>query len=195
MVAVAGLNVADSLYDAVARIAAGTEDGPDQVFEKFATLLATVRKATGRTFLESNKALLAKRDRMQAQLDSYHDSHPGRPDDLEAYKQHLTDIGYILPQGERFQAATQNVDPELADISAPQLVVPLDNARYALNAMNARWGSLYDALYGTDVVPNRGEAAAGEGGYNPRRGAAVIRKTDEFLDSVVGAGSPAGTAR
>ena len=184
MATISGLNVDDRLYDAVARIVAGTEDGPDQVFEKFAGVLATVREATGRTFLEDNRALLEARDRLQAQLDAYHAEHPGRPADVAAYKRRLTEIGYIVPEGEPFRAATENVDPELAEISAPQLVVPLDNARYALNAMNARWGSLYDALYGTDVVPNEGEIATGTG-YNPRRGEEVIRRTDEFLDSVV----------
>ena len=184
MATISGLNVDDRLYEAVARIVAGTEDGADEVFEKFAGVLATVREATGRTFLEDNRALLEARDRLQAQLDAYHAEHPGRPADVAAYKRRLTEIGYIVPEGEPFRAATENVDAELAEISAPQLVVPLDNARYALNAMNARWGSLYDALYGTDVVPNEGEIATGTG-YNPRRGEEVIRRTDEFLDSVV----------
>ena len=185
MARISGLNIDDNLYGAVARIVAGTEDGADQVFEKFAAVLATVRGATGRTFLDDNKALLEARDRLQAQLDAYHSEHPGRPTDVEDYKSHLMETGYIVPEGEPFQAATQNVDPELADISAPQLVVPLDNARYALNAMNARWGSLYDALYGTDLVPNEGETATGSD-YNPRRGEAVIKRTEEFLDAVVG---------
>ena len=185
MVTISGLNVDDSLYDAVKRIVAGTDTGADEVFEKFAGVLAAVRGGTGKTLLDDNRALLEARDRMQEQLNAYHREHPGRPTDVADYKKHLTEIGYIVPEGEAFQVTTQNVDPELAEISAPQLVVPLDNARYALNAMNARWGSLYDALYGTDVVPNEGEIATGSG-YNARRGEAVIKRADEFLDTVVG---------
>ena len=188
MVKISGLNIDDRLYKTVARTVAGTDHGADEVFEKFAGVLATVRTGTGRTFLDDNRALLESRDRLQEQLNTYHRQRPGRPanvEDYEDYKKHLTEIGYIVPEGEPFQVTTQNVDPELAEISAPQLVVPLDNARYALNAMNARWGSMYDALYGTDVVPNEGERTTGSG-YNARRGEAVIKRTNEFLDAVVG---------
>lgn len=137
-----------------------------------------------RDFGPKNRALLAKRDRLQKQIDEWHLSRSGRPFDLQVYAAFLQEIGYLVPTGKNFKITTANVDPEIASIAGAQLVVPLDNARYALNAANARWGSLYDALYGTNVIAEDGGAEKGEH-YNPRRGAKVIAYTEEFLDKVV----------
>ena len=132
-----------------------------------------------------NSALLEKRDLLQRRIDRWNAARQGRPFNREAYKSFLKEIGYLVPEGKNFQAATANVDREITEIAGAQLVVPLDNARYALNAANARWGSLYDALYGTNVIPEQDGAEKGES-YNPRRGAKVIAYTEEFLDKVIG---------
>lgn len=128
-----------------------------------------------------NKALLAKRDDFQARIDTWHQTHAGQAHDPVAYKAFLRDIGYLLPEAADFQASTQNVDDEIARMAGPQLVVPVMNARFALNASNARWGSLYDALYGTDAISEANGAEKGKG-YNKVRGDKVIAFARAFLD-------------
>nr|WP_315415635.1 malate synthase G [uncultured Pseudomonas sp.] len=128
-----------------------------------------------------NKALLAKRDDFQARIDTWHQNHAGQAHDPVAYKAFLQDIGYLLPEAADFQATTQNVDDEIARMAGPQLVVPVMNARFALNASNARWGSLYDALYGTDAISEADGAEKGKG-YNKVRGDKVIAFARAFLD-------------
>ena len=140
-----------------------------------------------------NMALLAERDRLQTEIDAWHKANPGpitagassSPTDMKAYQTFLTSIGYLVPAPKKVKATTDNVDAELAKQAGPQLVVPILNARYALNAANARWGSLYDALYGTDVISEAdgaGKALPGKGGYNPKRGAKVIEYARYVLD-------------
>lgn len=133
------------------------------------------------TFAPQNKSLLATRDALQLKIDAWHRERKGSALDLEAYRAFLTEIGYLMPEGEDFSVATDNVDPEIAAIAGPQLVVPLTNARYALNAANARWGSLYDALYGTDAIAESDGAERG-GAFNPVRGERVITYARSFLD-------------
>ena len=124
---------------------------------------------------------LKSRDDIQSLIDQWHLDRKGQPHDEEAYETFLKDIGYILPRPESVDVSTSNVDPEIAAVAAPQLVVPIDNARYALNAANARWGSLYDALYGTDVISEE-DGATRSGPYNPKRGDKVITYTRALLD-------------
>ena len=124
---------------------------------------------------------LKTRDDMQSQIDQWHIDHKGHPHDQEEYETFLVNIGYILPRPNSVSVNTSNVDPEIANIAAPQLVVPIDNARYALNAANARWGSLYDALYGTDAI-SEDDGATRDGPYNPRRGDKVIAYSKGLLD-------------
>ena len=129
-----------------------------------------------------NRALLAERERLQAELDNWHRQHPGPIRDMAAYQHFLQGIGYLVEPPASVQVSTRNVDREIAVQAGPQLVVPLSNARYALNAANARWGSLYDALYGTDAIAETDGAERGQG-YNPRRGAKVIAYGRQFLDT------------
>ncbi len=131
-------------------------------------------------FAPRNAALLAKREALQAEIDAWHRARAGEPHDAAAYKAFLTEIGYLVPEPGDFQIGTQNVDAEMATMAGPQLVVPILNARFLLNAANARWGSLYDAFYGTDALD---AAPAKPGGYDAARGAAVIARGRAFLDS------------
>jgi malate synthase len=134
-----------------------------------------------REFGPGNRALIARRDQLQARIDAYHREHSDGRFDPDNYQAFLQEIGYIVPAPDAFAITTTGVDAEIATIAGPQLVVPASNARYALNAANARWGSLYDALYGTDAIPPEGTPAAG---YDPRRGARVIARVRAFLDDV-----------
>ena len=131
-----------------------------------------------------NRWLLEKRNALQKRIDEWCVARRAQAIKLDGYKEFLFKIGYLVPEGGKFKVTTANVDPEITTIPGAQLVVPLDNARYALNAANARWGSLYDALYGTNVIPEEDGAEKGES-YNPRRGAKVIAYTEDFLDKVV----------
>ncbi len=134
-------------------------------------------------FTPRNKELLAIRAEIQKKIDQWHLDHPAVNGEIDfaTYKQFLQDIGYLLPEGDDFQVSTENVDREITEVAGPQLVVPVKNARYALNATNARWGSLYDALYGTDVIDDE-DGKEAKGGYNPTRGAAVVAYAKKFLD-------------
>ncbi|GAB3393901.1 hypothetical protein GCM10027568_23600 [Humibacter soli] len=127
--------------------------------------------------MPTNHRLLSDRDRLQAELDDWYRQHGGDWDATE-YRTHLERIGYLLPEPEHVTVTTADVDPEIAELAGPQLVVPITNARYSLSAANARWGSVYDALYGTDALPG----AAKPGGYDPDRGAQVIAAVRELLD-------------
>jgi len=148
----------------------------DQFWKVFADMVANLGP--------KNKALLAKRDDLQEKIDAWHRDNRDAPANFEAYKAFLSEIGYLVPEGEDFSVSTSNVDPEISTIAGPQLVVPLTNARYALNAANARWGSLYDALYGTDAIPfDDGMEITKE--FNAKRGAAVIAWARDFLDRTV----------
>ena len=131
-----------------------------------------------------NQALLARRDQLQLDIDEWHRARRGQPFDVAAHEAHLVRSGYLIPEGPDFHIGTQNVDAEIAQLAGPQLVVPLSNARYALNAANSRWGSLYDALYGTDAVAETGELARGAG-YNATRGREVIERARAVLDQAV----------
>jgi malate synthase len=134
-------------------------------------------------FAPRNRVLLARRDELQAQIDDWYRARRGQPFDVAAHKAFLVEIGYLVPEGAGFKVDTTNVDDEIAAIAGPQLVVPVSNARYALNAANARWGSLYDALYGSDVLPRDTQTPAR--GYDPARGKLVIGWARRFLDEAV----------
>ncbi|MBK1699080.1 malate synthase G [Rhodovibrio salinarum] len=134
-------------------------------------------------FAPKNKELLARREELQQQIDAWHKERRGQEHDLAAYKAFLEEIGYLEPEGEDFTVGTQNVDPEFSTTAGPQLVVPMSNARFALNAANARWGSLYDALYGSDAIPET-DGAEITRDFNPKRGEQVIAKAREVLDQV-----------
>jgi malate synthase len=172
-----GLQVAKSLHQLIAEeIAPGTGIEPAAFWHSLADIVAELAPR--------NRALLARRDELQARIDEWHLSRRGQPLDMAAYRGFLEEIGYLEPEGPAFSVTTANVDPEIATIAGPQLVVPVNNARYALNAANARWGSLYDALYGTDAIPDADGAERGTG-YNPVRGERVVAAANDFLDATL----------
>ncbi|SBS28496.1 Malate synthase G [Marinomonas spartinae] len=148
---------------------------PDQFWRDLDQLIADLSPV--------NRQLLATRDEMQRQIDQWHLAHKGQPLDVPAYEAFLREIGYLVAEGEDFTITTANVDDEIATLAGPQLVVPAKNARFSLNAANARWGSLYDAFYGTDVIPKNAELGSRQG-YNAVRGEQVIAKAKGFLDDV-----------
>lgn len=165
-----GLKVAQVLYDFVNEKALPDSGVEQEHFWK--SLSALIHDLAPK-----NKALLARRDELQAKIDTWHKANSGTPD-MPAYKAFLTETGYLVPEGPDFEVGTQNIDPEIGEVAGPQLVVPVMNARYALNAANARWGSLYDALYGTDAMGSRPQP----GGFDAARGADVIAYARRVLD-------------
>jgi len=169
-----GLQVAASLANLVSNeIIPGTGVDPDAFWASLEAILTDLGP--------KNRALLAKRDQLQLQIDGWHLARKGQPLDAGEYKAFLTEIGYLLPEGDEFKITTSNVDPEISDIAGPQLVVPVTIPRYALNAANARWGSAYDALYGSDIISSDAGAEPGTA-YNPVRGAKVVEFVSNFLD-------------
>ena len=169
-----GLQVANELHTFInEQVLPGTGVDAATFWKGFDALVADLAP--------KNAALLAERDRLQTELDTWHKANPGPITNMAGYQQFLTQIGYLVEQPKDAKATTENVDAELATMAGPQLVVPILNARYALNAANARWGSLYDALYGTDAISEDGGAEKGKG-YNPVRGAKVIEFARNFLD-------------
>ena len=174
-VEIAGLSIDKELHDFVAQdVLPGLPIKAQEFWTGFGKIL------DGLTPRLSD--LLKLRDHLQSQIDHWHLTHKGKPFDASAYEAFLREIHYLVPAPASVQVKTQNVDDEIAHLPGPQLVVPMSNARYALNAANARWGSLYDALYGTDAIGDEDGAARGAG-YNPQRGAKVIARAKQFLDS------------
>ncbi|MER9880843.1 malate synthase G [Mesorhizobium sp. M0118] len=175
-VEIAGLWIARELHDFVVNEALpGTGIEAEAFWSGFSAIVHDLSP--------KNRALLEKRDAMQDKLDRWYRDN-GAPVDMEAYTSFLREIGYLLPEGPAFSVTTENVDPEIALVAGPQLVVPVMNARYALNAANARWGSLYDALYGTDAIPETDGAERGNK-FNPARGAKVVAWVKSFFDEAV----------
>ena len=176
-IAVSGLKIARCLFDFIEKEAApGTSVGPTAFWVGFAAILTDLGPRCA--------ALLANRDRLQAAIDAWHTERRGKPINQSEYISFLRSIGYLTDEPPDFVVNTANVDPEIATIAGPQLVVPVTNARYALNAANARWGSLYDALYGTDALPED-DGATRAGGFNDVRAARVVAKARAILDDAV----------
>lgn len=174
---IANLRIAKSLYDLVKNeVAPGTGLDPDDVWTAFGSIVEDLGP--------KNSHLLDERARHERDIDAWHQERSGETLDPVAYKSLLTESGYLVPEQGECTITTTDVDPEISSIAGPQLVVPVDNARYALNAANARWGSMYDALYGTDVIGEEDGAERGSG-YNPVRGTRVVEWTERFLDDVV----------
>ena len=175
-IATHGLQVATELHQFIEKqVLPGTGLDPETFWKGFSAIVHDLAPR--------NAALLAERDRLQHQLDTWHKAHPGPIGDMPKYKAFLKEIGYLVPTPEHVQCETTGVDEEVAQLAGPQLVVPILNARYALNAANARWGSLYDALYGTDAI-SEANGAERRGAYNPVRGAKVIEYARHVLDRV-----------
>ena len=175
----AGLQVATSLYRFIADEAlpaAGISLTGPAFWAGVAEIVADLTPV--------NRGLLRRRDELQAAIDAWHRANAGQPHDAAKYRAFLEEIGYLVPDPGPFQVGTEGVDPEIASLPGPQLVVPVTNARFAINAANARWGSLYDAFYGTDAIPET-DGATREGAYNPVRGQRVIDTVRDFLDEAV----------
>ncbi|MGB6208387.1 malate synthase G [Mycobacterium sp.] len=176
-VSVGNLRVARELYDFInSEALPGTDIDPDSFWTGVDKVVTDLHPR--------NQELLERRDQLQAQIDKWHRHHVIEPIDPETYRQFLTEIGYLVPEPDDFSITTAGVDPEITTTAGPQLVVPVTNARFALNAANARWGSLYDALYGTDVIPETDGAEQGTS-YNKVRGDKVIAYARKFLDDAV----------
>jgi malate synthase len=170
-----GLRIAREIHDLVRdEIAPGTDVEPERIWSGLAAIV--------RDLAPRNRALLDARDALQARIDAWLRENPAAATDPLAQRAFLTEIGYLVPEGAPFEVTTAAVDREIGELAGPQLVVPVDNARYALNAANARWGSLYDAFYGTDVIPEGPGTEKGRG-YNPARGELVIERANAFLDA------------
>ena len=171
------LAIAEEFYKFINdEVLPGTNISPDKFWSEFESVIHDLAPR--------NRVLLSKRDELQSQINKWHQTHRNEPSDPETYKSFLTEIGYLIPEGDAFSIVTENVDEEICATAGPQLVVPVTNARYALNAANARWGSLYDALYGTDVIDEE-NGAERRGEYNPVRGERVIAFGRDFLDRTV----------
>ena len=176
-ISIGSLKVAEPLYNLVRdEIAPGTGVGHDVFWNSLSSIVHDLAP--------KNKVLLDRRDNLQSRIDTWHRDRRGQQIDAQEYKSFLTDIGYLAPEVPDFKVNTTNVDDEIAKIAGPQLVVPVDNARFATNAANSRWWSLYDSLYGTDMIPETDGAEKGDR-YNPARGKRVISYSEQFLDEVV----------